>query len=48
MLGKIITQGYKALNLINFFTCGEDEVRCWSIRVRFPRASTFDFHDKTD
>ena len=24
--------GYKALNLIHFFTCGIDEVRCWTIR----------------
>lgn len=33
MLNKIITTGYKALNLINFFTTGEDEVRSWSIRI---------------
>jgi len=32
-LTKIITTGYKALNLINFFTTGEDEVRSWSIRI---------------
>jgi len=32
VLNKIIHQGYKALNLIHFFTCGEDEVRCWTIR----------------
>eukprot|EP01083_Nonionella_stella_P178329 629574_1 len=32
MINKIIHQGYKALHLIHFFTCGEDEVRCWTIR----------------
>ena len=31
-LPKIIRQGYNALNLINFFTCGADEVRAWTIR----------------
>lgn len=29
---KIIWAGYKALNLIHYFTCGEDEVKCWTIR----------------
>lgn len=33
MMGRIITSGYKALKLVNFFTTGEDEVRSWSIRV---------------
>jgi len=31
-LDKIITSGYKALNLIQFFTSGHDEVRSWTIR----------------
>lgn len=31
-MNKIIKSGYKALNLINFFTVGPDEVRAWSIR----------------
>jgi len=31
-LPKIIKSGYKALQLINFFTVGPDEVRAWSIR----------------
>lgn len=31
-LGKIITSGYHALDLIHFFTAGEDEVKCWTIR----------------
>ena len=31
-LGKIITAGYYALDLIHFFTCGPDEVKCWTIR----------------
>jgi len=29
---KIIFAGYKSLNLIHYFTCGEDEVKCWTIR----------------
>jgi len=33
MIPKIITAGYRALSLINFFTTGEDEVRAWSIRI---------------
>jgi len=32
MINKIIRTGYKALDLIYFFTAGEDEVRCWTIR----------------
>lgn len=32
MLPRIIKTGYKALDLIYFFTAGEDEVRCWTIR----------------
>ncbi|CDJ59407.1 GTP binding protein, putative [Eimeria maxima] len=32
MLDKIIQTGYHALHLIHFFTCGEDEVKCWTIR----------------
>ncbi|EFO63811.1 GTP-binding protein [Giardia lamblia P15] len=31
-LDKIIKTGYKALNLCPFFTCGADEVRCWTVR----------------
>jgi len=29
---KIIRIGYEALHLIHFFTCGKDEVKCWTIR----------------
>lgn len=32
MVPKIIKTGYKILELIYFFTAGEDEVRCWTIR----------------
>jgi obg-like ATPase 1 len=32
MINKIIKTGYNALHLIHFFTCGEDEVKCWTIR----------------
>ena len=31
-LGKIITAGYYSLDLIHFFTCGPDEVKCWTVR----------------
>lgn len=31
-LGKIVQSGYKSLRLIYFFTAGEDEVKCWTIR----------------
>jgi len=31
-LPKIINEGYHALNLVHFFTCGEDEVRAWTIQ----------------
>ncbi len=30
-VSKIINTGYEALNLVHFFTCGEDEVKCWTI-----------------
>lgn len=30
-LDKIIKTGYAELNLIYFFTCGEDEVRAWTV-----------------
>lgn len=29
---KIIRTGYHCLSLVHFFTCGPDEVRCWTIR----------------
>jgi len=32
MMNKIIKTGYKILELIYFFTAGEDEVRCWTVR----------------
>ena len=31
---EIIHTGYANLNLIHYFTCGPDEVKCWTIRVR--------------
>lgn len=31
-INKIIKIGFTTLSLIQFFTAGEDEVRCWSIR----------------
>ncbi|GMH38753.1 hypothetical protein BSKO_06637 [Bryopsis sp. KO-2023] len=32
MIPKIITTGFKAIQLIYFFTAGPDEVKCWQIR----------------
>lgn len=32
-LPQIIKAGYKTLGLINFFTCGKDEVRAWTLRA---------------
>lgn len=32
MVNKIIKQGFKLLDLIYYFTCGADEVKCWTIR----------------
>lgn len=41
MLDKIVTTGYSTLGLIHFFTCGEDEVKCWTIRegTKAPKAA---------
>jgi obg-like ATPase 1 len=40
-LAKIVKTGYAALDLIYFFTCGADEVRCWTIRkgTKAPQAA---------
>jgi len=32
-IDKIIQTGFQTLNLVNFFTCGADEVRAWPIQV---------------
>merc|ERR1712179_194937 len=32
-LEKIIVNGYKALNLIYYFTAGEDEVKAWPVQI---------------
>lgn len=34
-LPKVILAGYKALDLIHYFTCGPQEVRAWTVRVSF-------------
>jgi len=41
MINKIIRTGYKCLDLIYYFTSGEDEVRCWTIRdgTKAPQAA---------
>jgi len=38
---KIIKTGYHTLDLIHFFTCGADEVKCWTIRkgTKAPQAA---------
>lgn len=40
-LDKIILQGYKALQLMYYFTCGEDEVKAWTIQkgTKAPQAA---------
>lgn len=40
-MGKIITTGFQALELIYYFTAGEDEVKCWTIRkgTKAPQAA---------
>jgi obg-like ATPase 1 len=40
-LSKIITTGFKSIQLIYFFTAGEDEVKCWQIRkgLKAPQAA---------
>jgi obg-like ATPase 1 len=32
MIHKIVNVGYRTLRLIHYFTAGEDEVKCWTIR----------------
>jgi len=32
MITKIVNVGYRTLQLIHYFTCGEDEVKCWTLR----------------
>ncbi|KJP87862.1 GTP-binding protein YchF [Plasmodium fragile] len=41
MLNKIVKTGYYEINLIHFFTCGPDEVKCWTIRkgTKAPQAA---------
>lgn len=41
MLDKIAKTGYSEINLIHFFTCGQDEVKCWTIRkgTKAPQAA---------
>mmetsp|Transcript_19493 Transcript_19493/g.19517 ORF Transcript_19493/g.19517 Transcript_19493/m.19517 type:complete len:317 (-) Transcript_19493:29-979(-) len=41
MIPRILKTGYKSLQLIHYFTAGEDEVKCWSIRkgTKAPQAA---------
>jgi len=32
LMKKIVSKGYKALNLMNYFTAGKDEVKSWTIQ----------------
>lgn len=38
---KIVSAGYTELQMIHFFTCGKDEVKCWTIRkgTKAPQAA---------
>lgn len=40
-INKIIKIGYTTLRLIHYFTAGEDEVKCWTIRegTKAPQAA---------
>ncbi|CEM35005.1 unnamed protein product [Vitrella brassicaformis CCMP3155] len=40
-IDKVINTGYSALHLLHYFTCGEDEVKCWTIRegTKAPQAA---------
>lgn len=33
MIHRIVNVGYRTLQLIHYFTAGEDEVKCWTIRA---------------
>jgi obg-like ATPase 1 len=33
-MDRIVVAGYRCLHLHHFFTCGPDEVKCWTIRER--------------
>ena len=37
MIPKIIKTGFSILDLIYFFTAGEDEVKCWTVK-KFSKA----------
>jgi obg-like ATPase 1 len=37
IIPKVIKTGYHSINLVHFFTCGADEVRCWTVR-KFSKA----------
>jgi obg-like ATPase 1 len=41
MVPKITKTGYKMLDLIHYFTAGEDEVKCWTVRdgTKAPQAA---------
>jgi obg-like ATPase 1 len=41
IINKIIKIGYNALRLIHYFTAGEDEVKCWTLRegTKAPQAA---------
>lgn len=44
VLDKIITTGYKALQLEYFFTAGPDEVKAWTIQVLYLLSFLLLFH----
>ena len=42
-IDKIVTTGFRAIQLIYFFTAGADEVKCWQIRkhTKAPQVGSF-------
>ena len=40
-VSRIVTEGYRSIHLLHFFTAGEDEVRCWTIQkgMKAPQAA---------
>ena len=43
-IDKIVTTGFRAIQLIYFFTAGADEVKCWQIRkhTKAPQVCTIE------
>lgn len=48
-IDKIVTTGFRAIQLIYFFTAGADEVKCWQIRkhTKAPQVCGYTAMDST-